>query len=139
MIPFNINANRIVFVYQCLEHTFKGFLSIHCRRWITNYASPCLDLRSKNQIDVCPNRSAYLFNTLFCKTFWLCHDPSCKVVWWRSFSCLYLMTKNSIIYCIKPIFMHPCFICIYAVVITKTVISALNVTIFSLAEHIFMW
>ena len=30
LILFNIDANRIVFVYQCLERALKDLLSIHC-------------------------------------------------------------------------------------------------------------
>ena len=48
LVLFNIDTNRIIFVYQCPKLTLRDFLSIHCRCWITNYAWPCLDLRSKN-------------------------------------------------------------------------------------------
>ena len=87
--------------------------------------------------DICPHRPTFLFNAFFCNSFWLCNDSSCKVVWWRSFCCLYLMAKSSIICCVKPIPMHPCFICIN-IVVTDTVICTLNVSIFNLVEAIFM-
>ena len=32
LISLNIDANRIVFVYQCLERALKDLLIIHCRR-----------------------------------------------------------------------------------------------------------
>ena len=37
LIDFNINGNRIVFIYQCIQYALKDLLSIHCRRRITYY------------------------------------------------------------------------------------------------------
>ena len=51
----------------------------------------------------------------------------------------YFMTRNTIIRRIKPIPMHPCFICINAIAITDTVIYTFNVSIIKLAKTILMW
>ena len=47
------------------------------------------------------------------------------------------MIRNSIVCCIKQIPIHPCFICINAIVIADTVIAALNVSVFNYAKTTF--
>ena len=50
---------------------------------------------NKDQINICHHKTTYLFNALSCEVFRMCNYPSRKVVWWRSFCCLYFMTKDS--------------------------------------------
>ena len=81
---------------------------------------------------------SFFYNTFSSKSFRLGNYPSCEVVSWKPFCGLSSITKNTIFCLIKPILIHPCFICINTIFITNTVMHTFNAITFNLPKTIFV-
>ena len=120
-------------IYQCIKPVLKGLLSISCRQWISYLVQSCLiwEVRTKQKY----GRTDLLTSAiLFLKTF-----RFGKVVWWWPLCSLSIITNITICCQIKPIPIHPYFICINTIIIINTVMCTFNIRTFNLTKAIVVW